>query len=275
MNVSKEKRLYLKDKLQGWPDAMCLTSRDIADLISLIESSGEKEGVPAVEYKLRPEVAAFAMLMEAELRKHDDRPGWKNERLTWLSDRLDDEFGELSGAIEDQLGVEKISQEAADVANFAMMIADVSGGLKPAPSPGPATERKEGHKALKYDKATRTIKTFDPNPAPLPAEVEEAMAELEELAEAAELAMREANKDGAEWEVKKYWDCSQAALAAIRAALTKPPLTVAPPIRVTREQIGDACREIFTWNVSMGTLSGLLEKWLRELGIAVDGEEKP
>jgi len=42
MNVSKEKRLYLKDKLQGWPDAMCLTSKDIADLIGLIESSGEK-----------------------------------------------------------------------------------------------------------------------------------------------------------------------------------------------------------------------------------------
>jgi hypothetical protein len=43
-------------------------------------------------------------------------------------------------------------------------------------------ERREGHCALKYDKTTRTIKTFDPNPAPLPKEVEEAMFRMEMFA---------------------------------------------------------------------------------------------
>jgi hypothetical protein len=84
------------------------------------------------EYHLRPEVGAFATLMEAELRKHDDRPGWKECKSEWLRDRLYEELDELVEALEIPLA-SIVAQEAADVANFAMMIVDVEGGLKTAP----------------------------------------------------------------------------------------------------------------------------------------------
>jgi NTP pyrophosphatase (non-canonical NTP hydrolase) len=66
--------------------------------------------------------------MEARLRRHDDKrvaDGWKGETLDFLFDRLQAEVDELQvarlpGAI---------AEEAADVANYAMMIADVAGGL--------------------------------------------------------------------------------------------------------------------------------------------------
>jgi NTP pyrophosphatase (non-canonical NTP hydrolase) len=66
--------------------------------------------------------------MEARLRRHDERrgaDGWKRETLDSLFDRLQGEVDELQvarlpGAI---------AEEAADAANYAMMIADVAGGL--------------------------------------------------------------------------------------------------------------------------------------------------
>jgi len=117
----------------------CGTVFDIEQSFHLVESSGDKASGAAVEYKLRPEVAAFAMLMEAELRKHDDRPGWKHCNLDWLLGRLREETGELSDAV--FIRGQHTAEEAADVANFAMMIADVSGGLKPAPSPAPTIKQ--------------------------------------------------------------------------------------------------------------------------------------
>lgn len=79
---------------------------------------------------LRPEVAAFAQLMEAQLRLHDDRPGWKQERLAYLWRRMTEEREELYTALTTRLGDPiQIALEAANVANFCMMIADVSRGL--------------------------------------------------------------------------------------------------------------------------------------------------
>lgn len=83
----------------------------------------------------RHEVRAFARLMEKKLRKHDDRPGWKDETRGWLLSRLRDETEELHRAIHkpdhgQPLDSELIGREAADVANFAMMIADVCGALE-------------------------------------------------------------------------------------------------------------------------------------------------
>lgn len=85
----------------------------------------------------RPEVRAFADLMEAQLRKNDHKPGWKNDRPHSLLKRLYDEAAELGHAMpyDDDFEAEVVGLEAADVANFAMMIADVCGAL-PAP-PGP------------------------------------------------------------------------------------------------------------------------------------------
>lgn len=86
----------------------------------------------------RPEVRAFADLMEAKLRANDHKPGWKGEDWWPLLYRLREETLELQeelapGSRTDLLAWSaRVGREAADVANFAMMIADVCGAL-PAP----------------------------------------------------------------------------------------------------------------------------------------------
>ena len=77
--------------------------------------------------KLRKEVLWFAEQMEIELRKHDNRPGWKGSGLIQLLERLEEELGELHDEIYlNPMFTKKIIKEAADVANFAMMIADIA-----------------------------------------------------------------------------------------------------------------------------------------------------
>ena len=81
---------------------------------------------------LRGEVRAFARLMEKKLREHDDRPGWKDCDPEWLLDRLLEEFLELWRAVR-LAGEDRdfwVPKEAADVANFAMMIVDICGALE-------------------------------------------------------------------------------------------------------------------------------------------------
>lgn len=93
---------------------------------------------------LRPEVRAFALHMERKLRDNDHKGGWKECDAKALFRRLLEEAEELAHAIdpvaqrchsgEDRGGAYAdwpavIGAEAADVANFAMMIADVSGSL--------------------------------------------------------------------------------------------------------------------------------------------------
>ena len=74
--------------------------------------------------ELRPEVRAFAVLMEQVLRKHDNRGGWKDCDAWWLLDRANEEWRELKYALGGK-GPHLVALEAVDVANFAMMIADV------------------------------------------------------------------------------------------------------------------------------------------------------
>lgn len=106
---------------------------------------------------LRPEVRAFALLMEAKLRANDHKGGWKGDTTAALMQRLAEEVAELGDAaafgktpawgydgsnrgerrtLEQYVaGIRsEIGREAADVANFAMMIADVCGALKTAPA---------------------------------------------------------------------------------------------------------------------------------------------
>lgn len=81
-----------------------------------------------------PYVLGFALLMEAKLeanRHKGDRDGWIRCSVgDFLLPRLREEFGELCDALPEGAPAE-IAAEAADVANFAMMIADVCGGLVP------------------------------------------------------------------------------------------------------------------------------------------------
>ena len=88
----------------------------------------------------REAVAVFAQEMERKLRENDHKGGWLECEPKWLLKRLRQEAGELERALEifaagdvgDMEGerkaaaLERIRREAADVANFAMMIADVT-----------------------------------------------------------------------------------------------------------------------------------------------------
>jgi hypothetical protein len=81
---------------------------------------------------VRPEVLAFALAMEAKLKANDHKGGWQSMTITELVKRLRDELSELRWAISHDEGSGHglthfdIPSEAADVANFAMMIFDVS-----------------------------------------------------------------------------------------------------------------------------------------------------
>ncbi|GIQ63546.1 hypothetical protein PACILC2_21140 [Paenibacillus cisolokensis] len=77
---------------------------------------------------LRSEVQWFAQQMEAKLRDNDHKGGWENESLLWLYMRMIEEVeevkAEIKAAFDREIDYNKIIREAADVANFAMMIAD-------------------------------------------------------------------------------------------------------------------------------------------------------
>lgn len=72
---------------------------------------------------LRPEVFRFALEMETKLFLNDHKGGWHRESALWLLERLYEEASELRHSI-DSGCCEEIRSEAADVANFAMMIAE-------------------------------------------------------------------------------------------------------------------------------------------------------
>ena len=76
----------------------------------------------------------FAEEMEKELKTNDSKGSWEDEDVLWLFGRLLEEVEELRVILEQSDGMESscpdykdvpdIISEAADVANFAMMIAD-------------------------------------------------------------------------------------------------------------------------------------------------------
>jgi NTP pyrophosphatase (non-canonical NTP hydrolase) len=87
---------------------------------------------------IRKKVAWFSELMEKELVENIYKGGWDDANLLWLQARLSEELGELSrllvrfhwptgGVIsgENTTVKRRAIEEAADVANFAMMIADI------------------------------------------------------------------------------------------------------------------------------------------------------
>lgn len=121
------------------------------------DGSNEAEAVAAWNLRssddagleLRPVVLAFAQLMEAKLRDNDHKPGWRNDSWKALLERLREETVELEGALlhatfydtsdrgarmnPADLLRNGAAREAPDIANFAMMIADVCGALPSSP----------------------------------------------------------------------------------------------------------------------------------------------
>lgn len=77
---------------------------------------------------MRPEIMWFGEQMEKKLQVHDGKGGWDTCELYWLLKRLQDEVAELKTEIDllncGMINYQEAINEAADVANFAMMIAD-------------------------------------------------------------------------------------------------------------------------------------------------------
>ena len=75
----------------------------------------------------RPALKRFSEIQEIILKKNDKRKkGWNGCSIDYLFSRLQDEVYELKIAIEKMTDTTSpdIESECADVANFAMMIAD-------------------------------------------------------------------------------------------------------------------------------------------------------
>lgn len=71
---------------------------------------------------MRPELKMFAQYMEHKLKLNDHKGGWEQTSIPVLFKRLREELHELEQAISTEPEL-NIMMEAADVANFAMMIA--------------------------------------------------------------------------------------------------------------------------------------------------------
>lgn len=67
----------------------------------------------------------FAAAMGERLDENSHKSGWWRESPRWLLHRLKQELGELERAIKRHESPERIRHEAADVGNFAAMVADV------------------------------------------------------------------------------------------------------------------------------------------------------
>lgn len=74
-----------------------------------------------------PFVLAFAKRVEYKLslnRHKGDRDGWRKDHPGDLSQCIQNELGELNLALEEGGSADEIANECADVAAFAMMVAD-------------------------------------------------------------------------------------------------------------------------------------------------------
>ena len=135
-------RSYIANMYSGNPEATF--DRPMTDRIVMFVADLEAQlhawpgGPTWQKLDLRQCVVLFAFAMEKKLKLNDHKGGWlcKDFYCDDALERLRDETEELAKAIFDPYGKESILGEAADVANFAMMIADISGELNRDPETG-------------------------------------------------------------------------------------------------------------------------------------------
>jgi hypothetical protein len=91
-------------------------------------SDGARQGIAK---QLRDEVIVFAFMMEEKLKKNDHKGGWHNVPTGQLWHRMHAETGEMDEALVNRAtdDVMPVFREAADIANYAMMISDNMGAL--------------------------------------------------------------------------------------------------------------------------------------------------
>ena len=93
------------------------------------KANSENANCAIFDVTCRTSVDWFARNMELKLRENDHKGGWKKCEHSWLLDRLKQEVVELEKALDQVNNQENVIREAADVANFALMIADLAGRL--------------------------------------------------------------------------------------------------------------------------------------------------
>ena len=83
----------------------------------------EKGEVAVGRIVIRPAILKLAAAMEEKLRQNEHKGGWNACDHEYLLNRLLDEYQELVKAVA-EYDAEAILEEAADVANFCVMIVD-------------------------------------------------------------------------------------------------------------------------------------------------------
>ncbi len=115
-----------------------LTDDDVVSVMTAIASLTENHSLRKrmayivrdyCSQHLRPELLKFAGLMEMKLIKHDPARGrsWKSGDMPYYLHRVRAILAELEEAVESG---HKVGVKAADLANHAMMLADLAGDLK-------------------------------------------------------------------------------------------------------------------------------------------------
>jgi hypothetical protein len=106
-------------------------SKILADIAREALSHSGEPPVPSkssmgllLKEEVREPVSWFARQMETRLKANDHKGGWENDPVDYLLARIEQEATEVFHATGSPGSLEKVIEEAADVANFAMMIAD-------------------------------------------------------------------------------------------------------------------------------------------------------
>lgn len=88
-----------------------------------LENLNKKAGL------IRPVVLWFSKQMESKLKENDHKDGWKDTTVSQLLTLLKIEVSELDAEIDtvNEIKREDVIKECADIANFALMIADRCG----------------------------------------------------------------------------------------------------------------------------------------------------
>lgn len=103
-----------------------ITATEVLQRMLMPKESADLPNVPETYFgniKIRPQVAWFAGRMEQKLRANDHKGGWEDDYLDALFKRLLEEVEELRREVKERNGL-SIIDEAVDVANFCMMLAD-------------------------------------------------------------------------------------------------------------------------------------------------------
>ncbi len=81
-----------------------------------------------MDQEIRPEVVAFAKVMESRLKENANRADWRTFNFYYLLACVAANLGQMVKAFQSDKP-DAVLKSAADTANYAMMISDLYGGL--------------------------------------------------------------------------------------------------------------------------------------------------